>query len=100
MAENRPDPEVLARLETLKPRDELVQRLALRETYGELYDDPLLKERVKFLLEMLNPQPAEMAAIMADVRAVERGEVPTPAAAPIEHMPIVKEDKPASRRRR
>lgn len=108
--ENRPDPETLAKLETLKPRDELVQRLALRERFDELASDPLFKERVKFLLEMLNPYPAEMAEIMAEVRAVERGEVPPPPPAPIEDIPAQRPPKPvehqpaprprASRRRR
>lgn len=95
--ENRPDPETLTRLETFKPRDELVQRLALRERFPELAADPLFKARIKFLLEMINPPPAEMAAIMAEVRAAERGDLPLPAAAPVEDVPAETAAEPVER---
>lgn len=90
MTENGPDPDLLAGLESLRPRDELVQRLALREQHEALRDDPLFKERIKFLLEMLNPPPGEMAAIMAEARAVQRGESPPPAPPSVDDAPPVK----------
>lgn len=98
MTESGPDPELLARLESLRPRDELVQRLALREQHETLRDDPLFKERIKFLLEMLNPPPADMARILEEVRAVQRGEAPPPVPPSADETPAAKPRRPPRRR--
>jgi hypothetical protein len=99
MTEDGPDPDLLARLESLRPRDELVQRIALREQHDALRDDPLFKERIKFLLEMLNPPPGDMAAIMAEARAVQRGEALPQASTRAEETPPALPRRPPRRRR-
>lgn len=72
MAETGPDPALLARLDTLAPRDELVMRLALREVHDGLRGDRSFGDRIKNLLERLDPRPQEMAAILGEVRAAEK----------------------------
>jgi hypothetical protein len=72
MAETGPDPEVLAKLEALDPRDELVMRLALREVHDTVRCDRSFADRIKKLLERLDPRPQEMATILADARAAEK----------------------------
>ena len=72
MAETGPDPEVLAKLEALAPRDELVMRLALREVHDNLSSDRSFGDRIKKLLEFIDPRPQEMAAIFAEAREAEK----------------------------
>lgn len=72
MAETGPDPEVLARLNALEPRDELVMRLALREVHDSVRGDRNFGDRIKRLLERLDPRPQEMAAILAEARETEK----------------------------
>ena len=72
MAETGPDPEVLAKLEALAPRDELVMRLALREVHDSLRGDRSFADRIKKLLEFIDPRPQEMAAILAEAREAEK----------------------------
>lgn len=72
MADTGPNPEVLAKLEVLEPRDELVMRLALREVHDSVRGDRSFGDRIKQLLERLDPRPREMAAILADAREAEK----------------------------
>jgi hypothetical protein len=72
MAETGPDPAFLAKLEELEPRDELVMRLALRELHDSVRGDRGFGDRIKKLLEHLDPRPQEMAAILAEAREAER----------------------------
>ena len=72
MAETGPDPALLARLDTLEPRDELVMRIALRELHDSLRGDRSFGDRIKKLLEALDPRPQEMAGILADARETEK----------------------------
>jgi hypothetical protein len=72
MAETGLDPEVLARLDALEPRDELVMRLALREVHDSIRGDRSFRDRIKTLLEQLDPRPQEMAAILAEARDTEK----------------------------
>ena len=72
MAETEPDPALLAKLDALEPRDELVMRLALREVHNSVRTDPSFGDRIKKLLERLDPRPQEMAAILADARETEK----------------------------
>ena len=66
------DPLVLAKLDGLEPRDELVMRLALREVHDSVRGDRSFGDRIKQLLERLDPRPREMAAILAEARETER----------------------------
>lgn len=66
------DPQVLAKLDGLEPRDELVMRLALREVHDSVRGDRSFGDRIKQLLERLDPRPREMAAILAEARETER----------------------------
>ena len=72
MAETGPDPALLARLDTLAPHEELVMRLALRELHDTLRGDRSFGDRIKQLLERLDPRPQEMAAILAEAREAEK----------------------------
>lgn len=72
MAETGPDPALLAKLDTLTPHDELVIRLALREIHDGIRGDRNFGDRIKKLLERLDPRPQEMAAILAEVREAEK----------------------------
>jgi len=72
MAENGPDPGLLAKLDGLAPREELVMRLALRELHDSIRGDRGFGDRIKKLLERLDPRPQEMAAILAEVRETEK----------------------------
>jgi hypothetical protein len=66
------DPQVLANLDGLGPRDELVMRLALREVHNDIRSDRSFGDRIKQLLERLDPRPREMAAILAEARETEK----------------------------
>jgi hypothetical protein len=72
VAETGPDPALLAKLDTLEPRDELVMRIALREVHDSVRGDRSFGDRIKNLLERLDPRPQEMAAILADAREAEK----------------------------
>jgi hypothetical protein len=72
MAETGPDPALLARLYALEPRAELVMRLALRELHASVRGDRSFGDRIKKLLERLDPRPQEMATILAEARATEK----------------------------
>ena len=72
MAESGPDSALLAKLHTLEPRDELVMRLALREIHDSVRGDRSFGDRIKKLLERLDPRPQEMAAILAEARETEK----------------------------
>ena len=72
MAESGPDPTLLARLDALEPREELVMRLALREKHDSIRSDRGFSDRIKLLLERIDPRPQEMAAILADARETEK----------------------------
>jgi len=72
MAETGPDPAMLAKLDALEPREELVVRLALREVHDSVRADRGFNDRVKKLLEEVNPRPPEMAGILAEAREVEK----------------------------
>jgi hypothetical protein len=72
MVESAPNPEVLAKLEALAPRDELVMRLALREVHDSVRGDRSFGDRIKKLLERLDPRPQEMATILAEAREAEK----------------------------
>lgn len=67
-----PDPQMMAKLEALPPRDELVMRLALRELHDNIRGDRGFGDRIKQLLERLDPRPQEMAAILAEAREAEK----------------------------
>ena len=71
MVESEPDPALLAKLDALGPRDELVMRLALREKHDSIRGDRDFSGRIKLLLEQIDPQPSEMAAILADAREAQ-----------------------------
>jgi hypothetical protein len=68
MAETGLSPDVLAKLEALEPREELVLRIALREMHDSVRGDRGFGDRIKTLLEQLDPRPHEMAAILAEAR--------------------------------
>jgi hypothetical protein len=70
MAETGLDPHLLAKLEALEPREELVMRIALRELHDGVRGDRGFGDRIKRLLEQLDPRPQEMAAILAEAREV------------------------------
>jgi hypothetical protein len=72
MADSGPDPAMLAKLDALEPREELVVRLALREVHDGARADRAFNDRVKMLLEQVDPRPAEMAGILAEAREVEK----------------------------
>jgi hypothetical protein len=72
MAETGPEAALLARLQKLAPRDELVMRIALRELHDSLRGDRGFGDRIKKLLEALDPRPQEMAAILAEAREAEK----------------------------
>ena len=72
MAETGPDPALLAKLDTLEPRAELVMLLALREVHDSVRRDRSFGDRIKKLLERIDPRPQEMAAILAEVREAEK----------------------------
>lgn len=72
MAETGPDAALLAKLDGLEPRDELVMRIALREVHDSVRSDRSFADRIKKLLERLDPRPQEMAAILAEAREVEK----------------------------
>jgi hypothetical protein len=72
MAETGPNPDFLAKLDKLEPRDELVMRLALREVHDSARGDRSFADRIKSLVERLDPRPQEMAAILADAREAEK----------------------------
>jgi hypothetical protein len=63
---------MMAKLEALPPRDELVMRLALRELHDNIRGDRGFGDRIKQLLERLDPRPQEMAAILAEAREAEK----------------------------
>jgi hypothetical protein len=69
MAEG-PNPQVMAKLESLEPREELVMRIALREMHDSIRGDRSFGDRIKALLEQLDPRPREMAAIFTEAREV------------------------------
>ena len=73
MAEAGPDSNLSARLAALEPREELVLRLALREKHDDLRGDQSFRDRVKALINLLDPRPQEMAAILAEAREAEAG---------------------------
>ncbi|HWE71975.1 MAG TPA: hypothetical protein VG328_02365 [Stellaceae bacterium] len=68
MVETGPDPQLLAKLEALEPREELVMRIALREMHDSIRGDRSFGDRIKLLLEQLDPRPQEMAAIFTEAR--------------------------------
>ena len=72
MADTGPDRALLARLDALEPRAELVLRLALREVHNNFRGDRSFGDRIKKLLDNLDPRPQEMAAILADAREAEK----------------------------
>ena len=72
MAETGPDAALLATLDALEPRAELVMRLALREVHDSVRYDRSFGDRIKTLLERLDPRPQEMAAILTEAREAER----------------------------
>lgn len=72
MAETGPDPALLAKLEALEPREELVMRLALREMHDSVRADRGFADRVKKLLEQVDPRPHEMAGILTEAREIEK----------------------------
>jgi hypothetical protein len=72
MAQIEPDPELLARLDALEPREELVMRLALREVHDSFRGDRSFGDRIKKLLERVDPRPPEMAGILAEAREIEK----------------------------
>lgn len=72
MAETGPDPALLAKLDRLEPRDELVMRIALREVHDSVRSDRSFADRIKKLLERLDPRPQEMAAIISEAREAEK----------------------------
>ena len=72
MIESGPDPALLAKLDGLEPREELVVRLALRELHDSVRADRGFNDRVKQLLEQIDPRPPEMAGILAEMREVEK----------------------------
>ena len=72
MAETGPEPGLLAKLDALEPREELVMRLALREVHDSVRANPSFNDRIKTLLERVDPRPAEMAGILAEAREVEK----------------------------
>ncbi len=72
MTNDGPDPALLAHLSTLDPREELVMRLALREAHDSVRADRDFSDRIKFLLNSIDPRPREMAAIIADARDAEK----------------------------
>ena len=71
MVESGPDPALLAKLDALAPRDELVMRLALREKHDSIRGDRDFSGRIKRLLEQIDPRPSEMAAILAEAREAQ-----------------------------
>lgn len=72
MAETKPDPALLARLGALGPHDELVMLLALREKHQSIRADRRFSDRIKALLERIDPRPGEMASILAEAREAEK----------------------------
>jgi hypothetical protein len=68
MAETGLDPQMLANLDSLDPREELVMRIALREMHDNIRSDHNFGDRIKALLERLDPRPQEMAAIFTEAR--------------------------------
>jgi hypothetical protein len=72
MGETGLDPAVLAKLDGLDPHDELVMRLALREVHDSVRGDRGFSDRIKLLLERLDPRPGEMAAILSEARETEK----------------------------
>lgn len=72
MAETGLGPDVLAKLESLEPREELVMRIALREMHDSIRTDRRFGDRIKALLEQLDPRPQEMAAIFSEAREAGR----------------------------
>ncbi len=68
MAEAGLDREMQAKLEALEPREELVMRIALREMHDSIRGDRRFGDRIKQLLEQLDPRPQEMAAIFTEAR--------------------------------
>lgn len=68
MSEMEPDPRLLAKLEALEPREELVMRIALREVHDRFRGDRSFGDRIKSLLEQIDPRPQEMASILAEAR--------------------------------
>jgi hypothetical protein len=72
MGETGPDPTLLIKLEGLDPRDELVMRLALREVHDSVRGDRGFNDRIKALLERLDPRPREMAEILSEAREAEK----------------------------
>jgi hypothetical protein len=72
MDETGPDAVLLASLDALEPRAELVMRLALRELHDSVRYDRSFGDRIKKLLERLDPRPQEMAAILAEAREAEK----------------------------
>jgi hypothetical protein len=47
-------------------------RIVLRNSFDALQVDPVFGGRIQLLLDLVDPRPAEMAAIMADARIVEK----------------------------
>jgi hypothetical protein len=76
MPETGPDPKLLAKLEALDPREELVIRIALRELHDSVRGDRSFGDRIRNLLEQLDPRPQEMAAILAEAREAGKSMVP------------------------
>lgn len=72
MPETGPDQALLAKLDGLDPRDELVMRLALREVHDNFRGDRSFGDRIKKLLDRLDPRPQDMAAILAEARETEK----------------------------
>lgn len=68
----RYDPALLPWLASLAPQQELVMRLALRESDDAVRADRIFADRIKALLEALDPRPQEMAAILCRVREIEK----------------------------
>lgn len=66
------DPALLPWLASLGPRQELIMRLALRENDDAVRADRSFADRIKALLEALDPRPQEMAAILDRVREIEK----------------------------
>lgn len=66
------DFETLTWLASLRPRAELTMRIALRDTFDILQVDPVFGARIKLLLDLVDPRPAQMAAIMTEARMLER----------------------------
>ena len=72
MAETGLDPALLAKLDGLDPHDELVMRLALREVHDSVRGDRGFNDRIKALLERIDPRPREMAEILSEARETEK----------------------------